>query len=141
MIKDDSYVDYNSLFENDGAYVPQDINPDEDIAVLQYTGGTTGIPKGAMLTHSNLYINMRQLEEWPCILEFGKENVAAFLPFFHIFALTVVLNMGLKVGGRIVIVPKFELDDAVKLLIKEDISLFSGVPTMYTAIANHKGRR
>lgn len=136
--KDDVYVDYNSLFENDGKCEAVDINPDEDIAVLQYTGGTTGIPKGAMLSHSNLYTNMRQLEVWPPRLEFGKENVVAFLPFFHIFALTVVLNMGLKIGARIVIVPKFELEDAVKILTKENITLFSGVPTMYTALANHK---
>lgn len=138
VIKDENYVDYNSLFENDGQLTPVAINPDDDIAVLQYTGGTTGVPKGAMLSHTNLYVNMRQLEVWPPILEFGTENVVAFLPFFHIFALTVVLNMGLKVGARIVIVPKFELEDAVKLLMKENITLFSGVPTMYTALANHK---
>ena len=128
VTKDDVYVDYNSLFENDGNCEAVEINPDEDIAVLQYTGGTTGIPKGAMLTHSNLYINMRQLEVWPPMLEFGKENVVAFLPFFHIFALTVVLNMGLKIGARIVIVPKFELEDAVKLMTKENITLFSQYP-------------
>ena len=136
--KDESYVDYNSLFENDGSVIASDIDPDNDIAVLQYTGGTTGVPKGAMLTHSNLYINMNQLLVWPPDLEFGNENVAAFLPFFHIFALTVVLSFGLKVGARIVVVPKFELEDAVKLMMKENISLFSGVPTMFTALANHK---
>ncbi|MCC3861320.1 long-chain-fatty-acid--CoA ligase [Pseudemcibacter aquimaris] len=138
VIKDETYVDYNALFENSGNSKDVEINPDDDVAVLQYTGGTTGVPKGAMLTHTNLYVNMRQLEVWPQMLEFGTENVAAFLPFFHIFALTVVLNMGLKVGARIVIVPKFELEDAVKLLTKENITLFSGVPTMYTALANHK---
>lgn len=138
IVKDNTYVDYNSLFDNDGDYLPQKIDPDRDIAVLQYTGGTTGIPKGAMLSHSNLYINMLQIEKWPPALEFGEENIAAFLPFFHIFALTVVLNMGLKVGGRIVIVPKFELDGAVKLLTRENITLFSGVPTMFTALINHK---
>ena len=136
--KDSSYVDYNDLFDNEGDYLPQKIDPDRDIAVLQYTGGTTGIPKGAMLSHSNLYINMLQLEEWPPMLEFGNEVISAFLPFFHIFSLTVVLNFGLKAGGRIVIVPKFELDDAVKLLARENVTLFSGVPTMYTAIINHK---
>ena len=138
VVHDESYYDYDDLFDNNGQAVTADINPDEDIAVLQYTGGTTGVPKGAMLTHTNLYANMRQLEVWPPMMEFGKENVAAFLPFFHIFALTVVLNMGLKVGARIVIVPKFELEEAVKLLTKENITLFSGVPTMYTALANHK---
>jgi len=137
--KDEMHMDFNELCNNDGDYKPVDINPDEDIAVLQYTGGTTGIPKGAMLSHSNLYINMLQIESWPGMLEFGNENLAAFLPFFHIFALTVVLNMGLKIGGRIVIVPKFELEEAVKLLTKENITLFSGVPTMYTALANHPG--
>lgn len=138
VIKDKMHVDFEDFCQNDGAFAPQQINPDEDIAVLQYTGGTTGVPKGAMLSHSNLYINMLQTEAWSPSHEFGEENVVAFLPFFHIFALTVVLNLGLKIGGRIVIVPKFELDDAVKLLIKENITLFSGVPTMYTAIANHK---
>tara|TARA_R110002096_G_scaffold415163_1_gene616727 strand:+ start:118746 stop:120443 length:1698 start_codon:yes stop_codon:yes gene_type:complete len=139
VIKDDVHMEYNDLFDNDGKCQPADINPDEDIAVLQYTGGTTGIPKGAMLSHSNLYINMAQLEAWPPDLQFGKENVVAFLPFFHIFALTVVLNMGVKIGARLVIVPKFELDDAVKLMTRENITLFAGVPTMFTALANHPG--
>ena len=136
LVKDEYHMSFNDLCENDGDFIAQYINPDDDVAVLQYTGGTTGVPKGAMLTHSNLYINMSQLTVWPQMLEFGKENVAAF---FHIFALTVVLNLGLKSGGRIVIVPKFELDEAVALLTKENITLFSGVPTMYTALCHHKG--
>jgi len=138
VVKDDLHVDFEELCDNDGDFKPVDINPEEDIAVLQYTGGTTGVPKGAMLSHSNLYINMLQTKIWSSDLEFGKENTVAFLPFFHIFALTVVLNVGLNIGARIVIVPKFELEDAVKLLTKENITLFSGVPTMYTALANHK---
>ncbi len=138
VVKDDLHMDFGDFCKNDGAYVPQQINPDQDIAVLQYTGGTTGVPKGAMLSHSNLYINMRQTEVWSPGYDFGSENIVAFLPFFHIFALTVVLNLGIRLGARIVIVPKFEVEEAVKLLIKEDISLFSGVPTMYTALANHK---
>jgi len=138
IIKDDIHMDYNSLFDNDGDYQEIDINPDKDIAVLQYTGGTTGIPKGAMLSHSNLYINMSQLEVWPPDLEFGNENVVAFLPFFHIFALTVILNLGVKLGARLIIVPKFELEDAIKLMTNENITLFAGVPTIYTALANHR---
>ena len=138
IVNDDLHMDFGDFVHNDGVIEPQEINPDEDIAVLQYTGGTTGIPKGAMLTHSNLYINMLQLEAWPENLDFGNETVAAFLPFFHIFALTVVLNMSLKIGARIHIVPKFELEGAMKLMMKEDISLLAGVPTMYTAINNHK---
>ena len=138
VVKDESYVDYNELFGNDGVFDAPTINPDDDIAVLQYTGGTTGVPKGAMLTHSNLYINVSQIAVWPQMIDFGNEVVVAFLPFFHIFALTVVLNKSIKVGGRLIIVPKFELEDAVKLMTKEKISLFSGVPTMYTALCNHK---
>ncbi|HPF47376.1 MAG: long-chain fatty acid--CoA ligase [Alphaproteobacteria bacterium] len=138
VARDDINIEYNSLFENDGRFQPVDINPDEDIAVLQYTGGTTGVPKGAMLSHSNLYINMKQLEVWPPNLEFGKENMVAFLPFFHIFALTVVLNMGLKIGARLVMVPKFELEEAVQLMVRENITMFAGVPTMFTALASHK---
>lgn len=138
VVHDELHADFNEFCQNDGDCKPVEINPDQDIAVLQYTGGTTGVPKGAMLTHSNLYINMAQIESWPPDLIFGKENMVAFLPFFHIFALTVVLNLGLKIGARIVMVPKFELDEAMALLAKENITIFSGVPTMFTALSNHK---
>ena len=138
IIRDDFHVDYNSLLDNNGDYKVVKINPDKDIALLQYTGGTTGIPKGAMLTHSNLYINMLQIEGWPPNIHFGRESVVAFLPFFHIFALTVILNFGVKVGARIIIVPKFELEDAIRLMTNERITLFAGVPTIFTALANHQ---
>ena len=110
----------------------------EDIAVIQCTGGTTGIPKGAMLTHANIYINVLQLEVWATDLKPGEEVVPGFLPFFHVFAMTVVMNLGIRLAAKVVIMPKFELNAAMKMIKKYKPTLFAGVPTMFTAILNHK---
>jgi long-chain acyl-CoA synthetase len=91
------------------------IDPQNDVAVLQYTGGTTGTPKGAMLTHANVYINVMQLIPWAANLEDGKERVLGVLPFFHVFAMTVVMNFALAQGCEIIIMPRFVLDEALKL--------------------------
>ena len=68
--------------------------------MLQYTGGTTGTPKGAMLTHANVYVNVQQVASWAPDLEDGEERVLGVLPFFHVFALTVVMNFGDRQGRR-----------------------------------------
>jgi len=137
-VQDEYYVGYKQLLDNDGQYAPVDIKPETDVAVIQYTGGTTGVPKGAMLTHANLYINVLQTVDWVVDLEFGKEIVPGFLPFFHVFAMTTVMNLGIYVGAKVVIQPKFVLEDAIKLMKKIKPSVFAGVPTMLTAILNHK---
>ena len=139
VIKDDYHIDFSDLVECSAPRQPVDINPDEDVAVLQYTGGTTGVPKGAMLTHSNIYLNVEQMVEWTHNIEMGKEVTPGFLPFFHVFAMTVVMVLGLRVGSRIPILPKFELDEAIKLMRRERPTMFAGVPTMYTAMLNYGG--
>jgi long-chain acyl-CoA synthetase len=113
------------------------IDPNEDTAVLQYTGGTTGTPKGAMLTHANISINCQQGAAWATNLESGKERALAALPFFHVFAMTTVMNFALQEGSEIVVMPRFVLDDAMKLIDKTKPTVMPGVPTMFIAMLNH----
>ncbi|WP_321389152.1 long-chain fatty acid--CoA ligase [Emcibacter sp.] len=139
VVRDDYHVDFADLVNCTTPAVPVEIDPDNDVAVLQYTGGTTGVPKGAMLTHSNILMNVEQMVEWTHNLELGKEVLPGFLPFFHVFAMTVVMVLSLRVGARIPILPKFELEAAVKLMRRERPTMFAGVPTMYTAMLNYGG--
>jgi len=122
---------------NDGRYDAPAIDPSADVAVLQYTGGTTGTPKGAMLSHANVAINCRQGAAWATHLVEGNERVLAALPFFHVFAMTAVMNFALAYGAEIVIMPRFVLDDAMKLIDKTRPSVMPGVPTMFIAMLNH----
>ncbi len=123
--------------KNDGKYQKQAIDPLNDVAVLQYTGGTTGTPKGAMLTHANVNTNCQQGAAWATNLVAGKERVLAALPFFHVFAMTAVMNFAVANGAEIVIMPRFVLDDAMKLIDKNKPTVMPGVPTMFIAMLNH----
>jgi long-chain acyl-CoA synthetase len=122
---------------NDGRYDTPAIDASADVAVLQYTGGTTGTPKGAMLTHANVAINCRQGAAWATHLGQGNERVLAALPFFHVFAMTAVMNFALAYGAEIIVMPRFVLDDAMKLIDKTKPSVMPGVPTMFIAMLNH----
>jgi len=140
--KDDKHISYKSLLANDGKYEPIDVkHPQERVAVLQYTGGTTGLPKGAMLTHSNLVAACQQLRAMQQgeneILVDGEEKVLTVLPLFHIYALTVNMNFGIAGGAELILHPKFDLNEVMKDLDKKKPTVFPGVPTMYMAIANH----
>ncbi|MFZ6849518.1 long-chain-fatty-acid--CoA ligase [Undibacterium sp. RuRC25W] len=133
---------FASLIDNDGHYQPvAETNPADTIAVLQYTGGTTGLPKGAMLTHANLTTACSQIMETthtdPPILEEGKERLLAVLPLFHIYALTVDMLFGIRMGAEIVLHTRFDVDAVVKELAAKKITVFPGVPTMYAAIIQH----
>jgi long-chain acyl-CoA synthetase len=125
------------VLDNDGHLEPVKIDPYEDIAVLQYTGGTTGTPKGAMLTHANVVINAQQGRAWATNLRAGSERVLAALPFFHVFAMTAVMNFALSQGAELIIMPRFVLDDAMKLVDKTKPTVMPGVPTMFIAMLNH----
>ena len=114
------------------------IDPLKDIAVLQYTGGTTGTPKGAMLTHANIHTNVRQVEAWAAPgLGQGDECMLGALPFFHVFAMTVVMNFGIAKAAQIIIMPRFVLEDALKLIEKLRPTIMPGVPTLFNAFMNH----
>lgn len=136
---DAAHVSFEELLNNDGDYEPVEIDPLEDIAVLQYTGGTTGVSKGAMLTHAALYINANQTAAWDSEARRGEERMLGVLPFFHVFAMTVVMNLAIRNGAVIIMHPRFELEAVLKDIAKKKPTLMPGVPTMYTAISNHPG--
>ena len=131
--RDAAHPRFSEMTANDGRYQAVTIDPVKTTAVLQYTGGTTGIPKGAMLTHANLYTNAIQCQRWFRSFEFGKERALGVLPFFHVFAMTVVQNQMLSVGAEIVMLPRFEVDAALKAIETKKPTFMAGVPTMYTA--------
>jgi long-chain acyl-CoA synthetase len=109
-----------------------------DVALLQYTGGTTGTPKGAMLTHENLVVNTLQLAAWFAKAERGKEVVMAAIPFFHVYGMTVCMIFGVYIGAEVAMVPRPRpVDIVMKVIQKTKVSIFPGVPTLYTAINHH----
>ena len=117
------------------------IDPAKDIALFQYTGGTTGTPKGAMLTHANLTANVAQVIAWAPVVERGSERFMGILPFFHVFAMTAIMNFGLKIGARLVLLPRFDLKQAVQEIKRTRPTILPGVPTLYTALLNFPGIR
>jgi long-chain acyl-CoA synthetase len=126
------------LTENDGRLTSHvHIEPETDVAVLQYTGGTTGTPKGAMLTHANISVNCQQGAQWATNLRSGQERALAVLPFFHVFAMTAVMNFSILEGAEMIIMPRFVLDDALKLIDQTKPTVMPGVPTMFNAMLNH----
>ena len=126
-----------TILENDGTPSIPEVDVHQDIAVLQYTGGTTGTPKGAMLTHANLHCNVAQLVSWAPQLEEGAERVLGVLPFFHVFAMTTIMNFGTAIGAHLILMPRFVLDDALKLIDSRSPTIMPGVPTLYNAMMNH----
>jgi long-chain acyl-CoA synthetase len=127
-------IPYEALLDNDGKPAPVSIDPDNDVAVLQYTGGTTGTPKGAMLTHSNLVINVEQVRRWAPGLVPGQEEIMGILPFFHVFGMTVVMNFAIAIGATMILMPRFELNQALKIIKSVKPTLMPGVPTLYNAL-------
>ncbi|HVI50715.1 MAG TPA: long-chain fatty acid--CoA ligase [Candidatus Sulfotelmatobacter sp.] len=128
------HVAFERLIANDGVVKPVTIDPVHDVAVLQYTGGTTGVPKGAMLTHANLTANTEQLRRWVPAMKTGEERMLLVLPLFHVFAMTVGMNLGLALGAELILLPRFELEQVMKTITKKRPTLFPGVPTIYTAL-------
>ncbi|GGO09156.1 dicarboxylate--CoA ligase PimA [Iodidimonas muriae] len=135
--KDDDHVSFEWLVGQGSDPAPVEIDPYNDVAVLQYTGGTTGVPKGAMLTHANLSINCAQTLYWDPSLNQGEGVMLGALPLFHVFAMTLVMNASTLNGAKIVLMPKFELEDALRLAAEHKVTMMPGVPTMFTAILNH----
>ena len=141
---DEHHIPFASLLENNGRYQPHPITDvTNEIAILQYTGGTTGLPKGAMLTHGNL--SAASYQYWMStqgehrLLEDGEERTLLALPLFHIYALTANLLLCVRIGAEIVMHARFELEPVVKDIAKKRITVFFGVPTMYLGILSCPG--
>ncbi|HEY9239340.1 MAG TPA: AMP-binding protein, partial [Burkholderiaceae bacterium] len=139
---DERIVRFEQLLANDGVCETHALGDlRQAVVALQYTGGTTGLPKGAMLTHANLTAACAQYfatsQGNPRVLTEGVERVLVVLPLFHIYALTVNLLYGVRLGALLVLHARFEVDAVIRDLIDKKISLFAGVPTMYMAMAAH----
>ncbi|MEZ5873906.1 MAG: AMP-binding protein, partial [Hyphomicrobiales bacterium] len=124
------------LLANDGHYEKPAITPDA-IAILQYTGGTTGTPKGAMLTHANISINVAQVKLWRNQVLRAEDRVLGILPLFHVFAMTTVMNLGIASGMEIILLPKFELISTLRLIGRLRPNMMPGVPTLFNAMLRH----
>ena len=135
--EDRGHVSFERLIDNEGNPEPASIDPMKDVAIIQYTGGTTGIPKGAMLTHSNVSTNALQVQLWLGKVNPGEEKFLCVLPFFHVFAMTASMNMGLITGSELILLPRFELDTVLKIINEKHPTIFTAVPTIYNAINNH----
>lgn len=121
-----------------GMLEPVQVDPLEDIAVLQYTGGTTGLSKGAMLTHRNIAVNAQQSYAFfENELRFGEESCLTVIPLFHVFAMTSCMNLSIMIGAKIILLPRFDLEEVLNTIKIEQPTTFPGVPTMYIAIVNH----
>lgn len=117
-------------------WVDPEIDPLNDIALLQYTGGTTGVPKGAMLTHVNITANVQQCSLWFQDMKPGQMRMLGVLPFFHVFAMTAVMNLSVLNALEIIALPRFDIEDTLKAIHKKKPHLFPAVPAIYSAVNN-----
>jgi long-chain acyl-CoA synthetase len=128
---------FQDVLKSASATDPQITPKSSDTAVLLYTGGTTGVPKGAELTHKNLLANALQTREWIPWAREGLECWMTALPLFHVYAMTTCMNLGVYLGGKLILVPNpRDLLHVLKSIEKHQPSLYPGVPTMYVAINN-----
>lgn len=130
-----SFVD--QLKKGELKEIPLEVDPKEDIALLQYTGGTTGPAKGVILTHYNLVVNTQQCQVWMYNLDEGNEVVLAALPFFHVYGMTTVMNLAIRLGYKMIIIPRFDPTEILKAIEKHKATLYPGAPTMYIGLLNH----
>ena len=128
---------FSKLIANDGACEAAAIDPAKHLALIQYTGGTTGLPKGAMLTHANLTANARQVARLDPDLGTSHDKILGVLPFFHVFANTCVLNRTVITGGEIVMLPRFDAAQALAAITRTRPAALPGVPTMFQALLDH----
>ncbi|HLR60174.1 MAG TPA: long-chain-fatty-acid--CoA ligase [Pseudogracilibacillus sp.] len=129
---------WNKMIANTTAnYQKIEIDPHVDVALIQYTGGTTGHPKGVMLTHFNLVANVNMTTSWMYKLEEDKESILGVLPFFHVYGMTTVMNLSIMFGAKMILMPQFNATEILKTIEKLKPTLFPGAPTIYIGLLNH----
>ncbi|SNS98066.1 Acyl-CoA synthetase (AMP-forming)/AMP-acid ligase II [Geodermatophilus pulveris] len=131
----EGHASMRDLLTTDAPSVRVDIDPAEDLVTLPYSSGTTGLPKGVMLTHRNLVANVAQCR--PLIRMGADERIIAVLPFFHIYGLTVLMNQGLAWGGAVVTLPRFDLEDFLRTIQDHRITRAFVAPPIVLALAKH----
>jgi long-chain acyl-CoA synthetase len=142
---DDRHLPFRDIIDNDGRYTVHALGDLTDaLAVIQYTGGTTGTPKGAMLTHANLTAACAQYMETatrtdPPSMSEGEERTLVVLPLFHIYALSAVMILGIRLGAELVLHTRFDPAAVAKDIAEKKITVFPGVPTMHVALLNLPG--
>ena len=127
---------FTDLIASPASPTPVELDP-RSVAVLLYTGGTTGVPKGAALTHRNLVCNVLQSRAWFTRLQPGSDTAVAVIPFFHSYGMTSAMNLAVSTGTRLVCLPRFQVDMVLKAIATYRPQIFPGVPTIYTAIISH----
>jgi long-chain acyl-CoA synthetase len=130
-----AYIWFNELIAGETPPAPEFVDPLSDVAVLQYTGGTTGVPKGAALTHYNLLANAEQMAAWHPQAVPGSERMLAVLPLFHVFAMTCAMLHSMRIGAEIVLVPRFDLANLLGTISRKRPTILPGVPTLFAAIS------
>lgn len=125
------------LSQESGVLEIMEVDAERDLALLQYTGGTTGLAKGCMLTHYNLIANTIQAQLWMYRSHGRHHRFLAALPFFHVFGMTVLMNLSIYTGGTLLLVPRFNPSDILNIIDKQKPTVFPGAPTMYTALIHH----
>ncbi len=131
---DDHHLSFSQMIDNNGDPDPVDIDPENDVAVLQFTGGTSGTPKAARLTHANLTANTEQLALWAPETKPGQEKILGVLPLFHAFGMTAVMNLGIRLGAELILLPQFKPKEVLQTIDREKPTIFIGVPTMFSAL-------
>ena len=117
--------------------IPESFDVENDLALLQYTGGTTGFPKGVMLTHRNLVANTKMCQAWLVKDKPGQEKILGVIPFFHVYGMTTVLLLSIMDTDTMIILPKFDIDSTLKTIQKQKPTIFPGAPTIYIGLINH----
>jgi len=110
----------------------------DDLAQLQYTGGTTGVAKGAMLTHKNIAANNLQMKKWYVGIKEKEEIFISVLPFFHVYGMAVAMGLPLSAGATLIMYPRFVAADILKGIAKYRVTAFPGIPSIYSVINSHK---
>ncbi|MBM6617532.1 AMP-binding protein [Bacillus suaedaesalsae] len=113
------------------------VSSKDDLALIQYTGGTTGFPKGVMLTHENLVSNVVMCSHWMYKGKKGEERVLGILPFFHVYGMTTVMNLSILQASQMILMPKFDAESTLKTIQKTKPTMFPGAPTIYIGLLNH----
>ena len=135
--RDQRHALYRDLIDNDGVLTVPDCDPVSTLALLQYTGGTTGVPKGAALSHANVYVNALQSHAWFADVTNDKSKVIGILPLFHAFAMTCVMNFALSFGAEMILLPRFEAKTLLRSIHKKRPTAMPSVPTLLTALMNY----